>query len=55
MKKKEGKIILEGVLQKFPPMNYPGRIYGEFKWDWDKNKWVVNENFCKEYGIEIKK
>jgi len=55
MKKKEEKIILEGVLQKISPMTYPGRIYGMYDWDWEKNKWIVNENFCKEYGIEIKK
>jgi hypothetical protein len=55
MKKKEEKLILEGILQKFSPMTYPGRIYGMYDWDWKENKWIVNENFCKEHGIEIKK
>lgn len=34
-KKKEEKIILEGVFTKIPPMTYPGRIYGMYVWDWD--------------------
>ena len=54
-KKKEEKLILEGVFTKIPPMNYPGRIYGMYVWDWDKNKWIVDEKFCKDNGIVIKK
>ena len=50
-KKKEEKLILEGVFTKIPPMNYPGRIYGMYVWDWDKNKWIVDEKFCKDNGI----
>jgi len=45
----------KNVLQKFSPMTYPCRIYGMYDWDCKKNKWVINENFCKEHGIEIKK
>ncbi len=55
MEKKEEKLILDGVFTKFPPMNYPGRIYGMYVWDWYKNKWIVDEKFCKDNGIVIKK
>lgn len=54
MEKKE-KLILDGVFTKFSPMSYPGRIYGMYVWDWDKNKWIVDEKFCKDNGIVIKK
>ncbi len=55
MEKKEEKLILEGVFTKFSPMSYPGRIYGMYVWDWGKNKWIVDEKFCKDNGIVIKK
>jgi hypothetical protein len=42
------------AFQKFPTDNYPGRIYGMYDWDCDKNKWVINQDFCKENGIDIK-
>lgn len=54
MEKKEEKLILEGVFTKFSPMSYPGRIYGMYVWDWGKNKWIVDEKFCKDNGIVIK-
>ena len=54
-KNKEDKIILEGVFTKFSPMTYPGRIYGMYDWDWKKNKWVINKEFCKENKISFKK
>lgn len=48
MEKKEEKLIPEDVFTKFSPMSYPGRIYGMYVWDWDKNHWVVDEKFCKD-------
>lgn len=50
---KQEKLILEGVFTKFSPMSYPGRIYGMYIWD--KNRWIVDEKFCKDNGIVIKK
>jgi hypothetical protein len=26
-----------------------------YVWDWDKNKWIVDQKFCKDNGIVIKK
>lgn len=48
MKEKEKKMLLESVLVQFSPATYPGRIYGMYDWDFDKQKWIINEEFCKE-------
>lgn len=50
MEKKE-KLILEGFFTKFSPMSYPGRIYGMYIWDWNKNQWIVDEKFCEDNRI----
>ena len=52
MEKENNELNLEGILQRFSPRSYPGRIYGMY--DWEKNKWVINEAFCKEHGIIVK-
>lgn len=39
-------------LEKISPYNYPGRIYGVYVWDYNKNKWIVDDVFCKSYGIK---
>ena len=49
---KKDKFILEGIFTKFSPTSYPGRIYGMYVWDWDRHKWIVDEKFCKENGID---
>jgi len=55
MENKNNKLILEGVLTKFSPRSYPGRIYGMYIWNWDKNKWGIDRKFCEDNGIPIKK
>ncbi len=55
MEKKNDKLILEGVFTKFSPMSYPGRIYGMYVWNCDKNKWEIDRKFCEYNGILIKK
>jgi len=52
---KKDKIILTGEFTKFATASYPGRIYGMYDWDDIKCKWVLNEEFCKKYGIDINK
>ena len=53
--KKEEKYILEGIVPKFFPNqpNYPYRIYGMY--DWNGNRWILNEKFCLENNIDISK
>jgi hypothetical protein len=40
LKKLRTKIILRGHFTKFPTKSYPGRIYGEYSWDEEKEKWI---------------
>jgi len=54
MNKEELK-ILDGVITKLSPSSYPGRIYGMYKWNWDKHKWEIDKKFCDDNGIVIKK
>ena len=46
------KIILEGVFVKFPPASYPGRLYGKYDWDWNKNEWVLSDSWKRMELIE---
>lgn len=48
----DNKIILKGVLQRFSPATYPGRLYGMFVWDHKKHDWVLNKFFCREFDIK---
>lgn len=48
MEKKENK-ILKDVLIRLPEANYPARIYGLYDWDWDKEIWVINEEFYRKH------
>lgn len=40
LKKLRTKIILRGHFTKSPTKSYPGRIYGEYSWDEEKEKWI---------------
>jgi hypothetical protein len=39
------KIVLKGVLQRIPPVTYPGMIYGKYIFNWKKMEWELNPDF----------
>jgi hypothetical protein len=46
------KTILKGVFVEFPPASYPGRLYGKYDWDWNKNEWVLSDSWKRMELIE---
>ena len=53
IKKTNSPLILSGEFIKIPNKSYPGRIYGEYKFNWDKDKWEIDKEFCKKYNIKF--
>jgi len=52
-KNKNSPLVLSGEFVKFPTKSYPGRIYGMYKFNWDKDKWEIDKNYCKKYKIKL--
>ena len=36
---------LKGIIQTFPPVSHPGRIYGKYDFDYKLKKWVLNKDW----------
>lgn len=43
-KQKNVLLTFRGKFQESPPISHPGRMYGCYDYDWERNAWIKNKN-----------